>query len=354
MNLDLPENYEKNSETFNSIRMLADQIEQAWNETEHSSMPQSCTLARQVMVCGMGGSSLAGRFVKHLFSQSLRSPLEICGGYSLPNYVGSGSLVIVCSYSGNTEETLSAAYEARQKNAQIYGITTGGKLKEFLERYNYPSYIFEPKFNPSGQPRFGVGYMIGATLSILSKCEFISFSEEMMHEAIKVVRRSLNDFTIDKDEYANLAKKTARELHGKAVSIIASEHLLGASYIFKNQLNETAKTMSYLYEIPELNHHLMEGLKNPALIKEHVKFFLVESELYNDRVKRRYPITKEVIDKNDIDWVVYKPLADTKIFQAFEFISFASFVSAYLSLLYGENPIEIPWVDFFKSALEKR
>ncbi len=355
MNLDNIEEFKKydKGDVLGSVRLLADQIEQAWTESLATDVPQSCTLAKQVVVSGMGGSALGGRIIDSLFQSALRTPMEIFTEYSAPNYIGPGTLVIVSSYSGNTEETVSFAYEAYQKNAQIYVISTGGRLSEFKEKYNLPGYIFTPKNNPSGQPRLALGYSVAAILAVLARCEFLSLPKEVMSEAIKTTRSFLNDFAPDKTESENSAKKMARELKGKFPFLVASEHLVGASHAFKNQLNESSKSFAAAFDLPELNHHLMEGLRNPAEVKEHMKFLLFESDHYSSRVRARYPITKAVIEQNEIQVASYKTLAKTKLSEAFEVLAFGSFVQFYLAMLYELDPSPVPWVDYFKEELAK-
>jgi glucose/mannose-6-phosphate isomerase len=340
-------------DVLTSVRLFADQIEQAWNEAKENDLPQSCTLAKQIVICGMGGSALGGRIIDTIYPSSLRTPLEVFSEYHIPNYVGSGTLVILSSYSGNTEETLSAAYEAHQRHAQIFGITTGGNLANFLQKYNYPSYVFDPKNNPSGQPRLGLGYSLAAMLSVLSRCEFISLSNEEMQEAIRSTRRLLSDFAPDKEGSQNLTKSAAYALKNKFPILVASEHLFGAAYSFKNMLNESAKTFSVIFDLPEMNHHLLEGLRNPASIKEHMIFLFFESDLYDNQVKKRYAITSEVIKRNEIETISYKTISKTRLEQAFEILAFGLYTQFYLAMLYEIDPSPIPWVDYLKQELAK-
>jgi len=109
-----------------SIRLFPDQVKQAWEEINSLEVPKACYLAKNVVVCGMGGSALGGRIVDSLLTDRVRVPIEIFNQYDIPYYVGKDSLVIVSSYSGNTEETVSAAHQALSKGAKVFGVTTGG------------------------------------------------------------------------------------------------------------------------------------------------------------------------------------------------------------------------------------
>lgn len=336
-----------------SIQRLGEQISQAWSEVNELKTPDSCSLAENVVIIGMGGSALGGRIVDSLVYDRVRVPIETLTEFVLPNYTDKNTLVIVSSYSGNTEETMSAASEALAKGAQIFGITTGGKLKVFLEENNLPGYIFTPSNNPSEQPRMALGYSVSSILALLSKCQFIHLTDDEINQAVSNLNSLSQEFDIRSPEEVNIAKKLAKKLKGKIPVLIASEHLVGAGHAVKNQFNETAKTFSTLFDLPELNHHLMEGLRNPAEAKQFLQFLFVESLLYSSEVQKRYPLTKEVVEKNEVGYSSYVLKSSKKLDQIFELLCLGSFLSFYLAMLYGIDPQPIPWVDYFKKELSK-
>lgn len=338
---------------LSSIEKLTAQIKQAWKEVKDGEVPASCGLAKNVIVSGMGGSALGGRIVDSLLADRARVSIEVVTEYNLPNYVNKDTLVILSSYSGNTEETLAAAKEAVNRGALVFGVTTGGKLAEFLKAEGVNAYIYEPRQNPSNQPRMGLGYSIASVLSVLSKCEFINLLDSEMEEAMIETEKFISDWGVHAPENQNVAKLLAKKLKGKVPVIVASEHLIGVSHAFKNQLNENAKVFSLIFDIPELNHHLMEGLRNPYEIKGVLHFLFIESQHYTKRVKVRYPLTREVVEKNDIATGIYQTQGSKKIIEIFEILILSSYVSFYLAMLYGLDPTPIPWVDFFKTELSK-
>lgn len=337
-----------------SIRMLPDQIQQAWEEINSLAVPKACYLSKNIVICGMGGSALGGRIVDSLMVNRVRVPIEVFTEYDIPNYVGPDTLVIATSYSGNTEETLNAVHEALKKGAKIFGITTGGKLAELLKKEKISSYVYKPLVNPSGQPRMGLGYSIGATLAILAKCGFIHFSEDNLYDLATTARDFTKEFDVDNPLHKNLAKHEATILHNKIPVLVSSEHLFGVAHSLKNQLNESSKVFSVVFDIPELNHHLLEGLKFPAKARGLLYFLFYESSLYRKELIQRYKITKDVVGKCGYGYSVYEPSSKKKITQIFEALVFGSFVSFYLAVLYGVDPSKIPWVDYFKEKLAKQ
>ena len=336
-----------------SIRLLPDQMEQAWEEIKVLDVPKACYLAKNVVICGMGGSALGGRIVDSLLTDRVRIPIEVFNQYDVPYYVGKDSFVIVSSYSGNTEETVSAAKEAIGRGAKVFGTATGGKLAKLLEKENQPRYIFEPKANPSGQPRMGLGYSIAGTLAVLSKCGFVHISDDDFYELVVTIRGFVKEFDVAVPSDKNLAKTFSKRLLRKAVILIASGHLVGAAHAFKNQLNENSKAFSALFALPEANHHLLEGLKFPAKSREIFYFLMFASKIYHKRIQKRYKLTSDIIEKNGHEHSIYTPRTETKLSQIFEVLTFGSFVSFYLAVLYGVDPTKIPWVDYFKEKLSE-
>jgi len=336
---------------LSSIKMLPQQANQAWSEIGELKFSKTLSTAKNIVVCGMGGSALGGRVVDSLVEKKIRAPIEIFTQYFVPNYVNSDTLVILSSYSGNTEEALSCAHDAVKRNAKIFGITTGGKMADFLKKEHKDAYIYDPTFNPSGMPRLSIGYSIFSVLAFLNKTSFITLNEDELKTAVDTLSLFIKEFGPRNKEEKNLAKMLARKLQNKIPVIVSSEHLLGVSHVFKNQLNETAKTYSNLFDLPELNHHLLEGLKLPAKSKDVLSFLFLYSKLYTDRVVKRYPITQAVVEQNSVPYNQYSLRSDTKIDQILEVLCLGSFISYYLAKLSGVDLSEIPWVDYFKKKL---
>ncbi|MGB6882193.1 MAG: SIS domain-containing protein, partial [Microgenomates group bacterium] len=230
-NLDSLEEIRKfdEKEVLSSIKMLPDQARQAWEEVSELKIIKNLAGAKNIVVCGMGGSALGGRVVDSLIERKIRAPIEIFTQYYLPNYVNKDSLVILSSYSGNTEETLSCANEAIKRNARIFGITTGGKLAELLKKEKVDGYIFEPTYNPSKMPRLAIGYSVFSILAFLNKTHFITLPKEEMIKAFDVLEEFIKEFGPRVAEKENLAKRVASKLQNKIPVLVASEHLVGAA-----------------------------------------------------------------------------------------------------------------------------
>ncbi len=338
---------------LDTIHFFPDQLRSSWTAVTSLQTSIDFSTILNVVVCGMGGSALGGRIVHALSADSLHVPIEVVSGYHVPFYVGEQTLVILSSYSGTTEETLNAFHEAYEKRAQLFVITTGGPLLDLANEHQIPVYKINPEFNPSNQPRLALGYAVGSLIALFNKAGYLSITQDQFESAIQKAVNYSHEFDSETLDENNEAKKITNVLGAKIPVLIASEHLFGAVYAFKNQLNETAKTFSAIYDLPELNHHLLEGLQFPTDLKDHIQFVFFESELYSDRVKKRYGITEEVLNKQGIEYVKYNVRSMDKLSQVLEVLTFGSFVQYYLAVKNNVKMMEIPWVDYFKEQMGK-
>jgi glucose/mannose-6-phosphate isomerase len=339
------------SNLSSSIKQLPDQVQQVWEEAKNFPFPESYAEIKNVVVSGMGGSALGARIIQSFYSDQLKVPLTIVNNYDLPEFVSEETLVVLSSYSGTTQETLSTFSSARLKEAKIVGLSTGGELAKLLEKAGYPVFVFEPRHNPCNQPRMGVGYSVFAQLGLFKQAGLIKLSDQEVVEVIKLLKEANLVFGLESPLKNNLAKQTAQKLFDRGVVLVGSGFLAGNTHTFQNQLHENAKTFTTYFLVPELNHHLMEGLARPAKIKESLSFLFLISDFYPEIVKIRFEITKEVVSRHGFEVLEYQPKAASKLLQAFETLVFGSWVSFYLAMINGLDPSPILWVDYFKKRL---
>jgi len=344
MNIDEKEAKLDKSNVIGSIGMIGKQIRQAFDEVSKIEIAKEYMDVKNVVVCGIGGSALGTDLVKSLFYRTLKVPVEIVNDYNLPGYVGKDSMILLSSYSGGTDETLSCARQAKKMGLKIVGITSGGELSNFLKENGCPRYVFEPKFNPCKQPRIGLGYSVFGQIALFARFGFVDIENEEINDLVEVLERS-------QEEFKEIAKNLAEEVCGKVVIYVSGEHLGGNGHILANQTNENSKQMAFNYLIPEANHHLMEGLRFPLTNKDDIFFLFLESDLYSDRIKKRFVITKEVVEKNGLKLSSLKRSNKTRLIEAMTVVSIGSYLTTYLGFVNEVNPAKIPWVDYFKKKL---
>ncbi len=327
-------------DVYGSNAMFVDQCQYIVDEF-YGKTGGSVSDVRSLVISGMGGSAYGAHVVQSLYTSELKVPLVPVSDYHLPAFVDASTLVLATSYSGTTEETVSTANEAKAKGAQLAALTSGGFLGD-LVKGGAPGIVFDPKLNPSGQPRLGTGYTVTGTLVLLNNLGLISISKDDLNSAIDEVRDAI-------DGIKTKAQAMAKELEGFIPVTFASQHLVGNAHIIRNQLNETSKSFSAFEDVPELNHHLMEGLKYPS--DKKLKAVLITSNLYEAKHQRRMELTKDVVEQNGMAVVEYAPTGTTRLSQVLEVLAFGGYLTLYLGLIYGEDPSLIPWVDYFKAKL---
>ena len=340
------------SNVLGSIEALPDQIRDAWEQTQDISFPADFPSVKNIIIAGMGGSALGGYVIKALYRDELDLPLEIYSQYHLPSYTNDQSLVVLSSYSGNTEEVIAASEQAIKVGANIVVITAGGKLLELAKENNWPHYHVNPKFNPSGQPRMAIGYAVIGLLGIFDKMGLVKIVTKDLLNLVDNLQELVKKLGSDNKE-GNMAKLLAYHAFDKLIVLSAAEHLIGAVHVVNNQLNENAKLLTAEWHLPEFNHHYLEALTNPSKLREDILFLQFNSHLYMKEVTKRVHLTAEVIKDAGFDVEVIEATASTRLEQVFEIITLGSFLNFYLAMLYQLDPAPIPNVDLFKSQMAK-
>ncbi len=287
-----------------------------------------------IILCGMGGSHLAADLIK-----TIKPGIDIYvhKDYGLPPYEEdflARGLLIACSYSGNTEETLSFFDEAYKRDLHLGVITTGGKLLEKADLNNVP-YIKIP--NSGIQPRQADGYLALAILRFLGD-----------EEAIATL--NLLEEKINPESFKEVAEEIAIQLNGKIPIIYSSNRNLHIAYNWKITFNETAKVPSFYNVFPELNHNEMQGFGQDVFNNTFVVIFLVD-ENDDSRVKRRMEITKEIYKEKGVPFLDVHLEKVSREEQVFSAIILADWAALSLAKKQDIDPENVPTIEDFKKRL---
>ncbi len=331
-------------DTLGSTELLLKQCETAWQEVTTLDLPTHLGDISNIVFCGMGASIYGAQVLKALQGPAMPYPTEVVSDYFLPEYVGPNTLVVLTSYSGTTEEVLSCAADAKAKGAKMIVLTKGSKLAEFAKENDLPAYIFDGKLNLCGSPRAGCGYSIFGLIGLLNKLNVVDIAEHQITESFVRMQEKVENLRIQ-------AQQDIKIFENKIPIIITAEHLSGNGMILRNQFNETSKNFSAYYLIPDLNHHLMEGLEFPKDAPLH--FLVLNSANYSEKIKRRTELTIEVVHKNNYKVHEFMTSGATVYDDFLEALIYGSFLTLYLGLTYERNPATNPWVDWFKDELAK-
>lgn len=331
-------------DTLASTELMVDQLKAAWQEVHGLSLPSKLDEIKNIVFCGMGASIYGALVLKALQGETMPFPTETVSDYHLPKYVNHETLVVLTSYSGTTEEVLSCAEEAKEKGAQKIVLTKGGQLAEFARENNIPAYIFDGKLNPAGIPRLGNGYTILGLIGLFNKLNIITTKEIEITSAITRLEEKI-------ESIKQRALQDSEDYMDKIPVVFAAEHLSGNAQIFRNQFNETSKAFSAYYIVPDLNHHLMEGLQFP--IGSKISFILLNTKNYSSKIQRRMELTMEVVKQNNHEIKEFMASGETIYDDFLEVLAYGSYLTLYLALRYDQNPAINPWVDYFKEQLKK-
>lgn len=355
MNLDTSAVYKKYdpADVGFGIERLPDQILCAWHDTRELDInPKSYRLLANGWVVGMGGSALGPEMLFAAMSDRLKLPVTIVRDYILPAAVTSKSFVILSSFSGTTEEVLAAGLVALKRRAKIMVICTGGPLAEFAVKHRLPAYVFTPG-DLAKQPRFAGGFMLVGMLGLLERAGLIKVKDSELTSMMSCMGEVIDSCAVDVKTVDNPAKTIAKALANKSVVIVSSEHLTGNAHILQNSINENGKQFATKFQLPELDHHLLEGLTYPKSFSEHSVALMLRSNLYHPRTQKRYDITADLFEQQNLNVIEYRVAGKTRLDEVGEVLQFGSYVAWYLAMENKAVTTDIKFVDELKRRMTK-
>ncbi|MBT5346702.1 bifunctional phosphoglucose/phosphomannose isomerase [bacterium] len=291
-----------------------------------------------VLICGLGGSGIAGSVVKDLVHDELKIPLVLCKDYHIPAFVNHKTLVIVSSYSGNTEETLSAFKQAFEKKAEIAVISSGGSLLEFAKDKNLNHLIL-----PSGNaPRAMFNFSMICVMSILEKYGLIS--DKFYTEFEKSIQVLIDN----QEKIQKQALEIAKQLGNKTPVLYVMKGYEGVGNRIKQQLNENSKTLGWSNVIPEMNHNEILGWRTNTDNLLVINFRTPSEFLQNSK---RSEISQEIYGKYTDDIFNVWSLGDSLIENTMYLVNFGDWLSVFVADEKGVDAAEYDIIEFLKERL---
>lgn len=338
-NLDFIAQIDKN----NGLAILAGQAHQLAEKFKANT--SSLKDIQNIVVAGMGGSALAPEFLLTWKGSELAVPLNVSRGYHLPGYVNENSLVVISSYSGNTEETLSCLEDALAKKAQIVIMTSGGQLLQKAKVNQMVYYVI-----PEGlQPRHSLLYQVKALATLLQSIGLLEKATSDLEEAGEWANNQISSWIRDVPAAENSAKQLAGKLFGKIGVFYAGPTLEFIARNFKIALNENAKNVAFSYALPEFNHNEFMGWDHPK--DTPVAVVQLQSSLDEAAITRRFDISNRLLSGSMPAPIIVEVQGDTQIKQLVWCVLFSGMVSGYLAILNGEDPLPVARVEKLKTEL---
>ena len=326
-------------EAFDDARAAAREVELVYPPSEIAD----------VAVCGMGGSAIAADIVLGAYRERMRRPMTVVRDYFLPGWIGERTLVILSSYSGGTEETLTATSEAIDRGALTVGITSGGKLgTHYRDEEGVPVVPVVPGF----QPRAALLRMLVPLVVVLSRMEVLPPVDEDLDEAREMIAASIAALGPDVPEAENPAKQLARTLHGSIPLVWGAELTAPVAVRWKGQFNENAKIPAYASSLPELDHNEICGFDGvPDELARRAALVMLRDERQHRQVQRRFDLTRELVESRVATVVSITADGRGALARALDLVLLGDYVSLYLALLGGVDPGPVEMIERLKGRL---
>lgn len=304
----------------------------------------------QVVLTGLGGSAIGADILRSYLAEEIKIPVLVNRNYTLPALVNKRTLVIAISYSGNTEETISAYNQAKEKDATLIVLTSNGHLLSLAKTDNIPCLTI-----PGGlPPRCALGYSFIPLLILFAKLGFIKDKEVQIKEMIENLTRLNQETLLPQSKNKNLAKSIALKLYQKFPVIYAStDHFDAVAMRWRGQIAENAKSLSFSHVFPEMNHNEIVGWEFPKkILKDLIVLFLRDMEDH-PRIKRRMDISKNIIRRQKVEIIEIESRGMHLLSRIFSLIYIGDWVSFYLAILNKVDPTPVEQVTYLKKELAK-
>ena len=306
-----------------------------------------------IIICGMGGAAIGADVVKSILADDLKIPIYVNRGYSLPKWANKSSLIILSSYSGNTEETLSCFDESCKKSLDNIIITTGGQLSHLAQERSVDIIQFP---DDNIQPRAALGYSATILLLLLNNLFISNKDFNIEIRSVQQLMNFINEHCSDIND-SNKSIELAKQMHNKYPIIYTSNRFEVIGYRFRCQLAENTKILSSNFTFPEQNHNEIEGFINSDHSSNIILW--IGTDFDHNQVSKRMEVTENILSNFNI--LQYKFLEINKWIQSsypkdalhliFGLIYFLDWVSYYGAILNDTDPSIIPNINKIKSSI---
>lgn len=299
-----------------------------------------------IIISGLGGSAISGDLIKNFLQDDLKLSVQVNRNYNLPNYVDKNSLVICSSYSGNTEETISACFEAIRRECKIICISTGGELQKIANQFNLPFVGLQGGY----QPRYALGMSFASLIIIFEKLGLIPSQFEYLQQIISLWKIKAEQYSNEN----NFALNVATKLIGFVPIIYAvSDFNDSVSFRLKAQINENSKLHAFYNLFPEMNHNEIIGWESHNQKHFNTKVIFLTDDDMHIQIKKRFDIIYQMITSNDVEIITLKSSEKNFKIRIMDLIFLADWISYYLAILRRFDPSEIDFINILKNKLTK-
>jgi len=332
------------------MEAFPDHIEAVAQAVENLSLPSASgrPAASSLVISGLGGSAIGGDLARAIAGNLIKIPLIVNRDYDLPAFANASTLVIACSYSGNTEETLSVYAQAKATGADIVCITSGGSLAELAVNDSFPVVSL-----PGGlPPRAALGYSLAALLGVLQAKGIVPDMSADVRETVALLRALREKYRPETAAAENPAKQLAAELHDKIVAVYGSSAIMeAAAYRWRSQIAENAKNLAFHHALPEMNHNELVGWLRPEAALKNVGVVFLRDSWDHPQVQKRFDLTRKVIEGKAGFVREVQSEGKSRLARILSVVYLGDFTSLYMAYLNRLDPTPVTVIEAFKEAL---
>jgi glucose/mannose-6-phosphate isomerase len=326
------------------------QLDKAENIAKSAKLNINKSEIQNILYLGMGGSAIGGDLLNDLLFTELEIPINVVRGYIAPKFCTKNTLVIASSYSGNTEETLSAVDQAKSSSAQFLVITSGGQLYK-MAKVNKWGLLKLPEGFP---PRQALGFIFFSLYHALGQLGLFASYTEDLSELKSFVGLEIAKHHETKHTGHILAQEIAKTLHNKIPVVYSTAPGLSTvARRWQNQFHENAKTLAFCNVLPEMNHNEIVGWEMDSGPRKSLVAVFLEAGSTHPRIKERIELSKNIIKKTGAEIVDVYASGKTGLESALSLIILGDWVSYYLAMFNQKDPLKIKNIDFLKNELAK-
>ncbi len=301
-----------------------------------------------IIVAGLGGSGIGGELLKDWARDKATIPMEVSRDYSLPAYANENSLVLVVSYSGETEESLGAFLDALRRNCMIFCISSGGSLLKFAEKLNVP-YLRVPSGMP---PRAALPYLFTPLLKSLEETKIVSSVSEDISEAVKLLERISHENALEKPARENFSKTLALGINGTVPVVYGFGIYRSVAQRYKQQFNENSKLPSKWEFFPELSHNEIVGWENAGKLAKCFSAMFIRDKNEPHEIRNRIETTKTLLRPNSKMFEVWSQ-GKSALARMLSTICIGDFTSVYLAILRKVDPTPVNNIALLKEKIKE-
>jgi len=337
------------SDMLSDLAKTPDYCRDAIKRAKQARVPEGVN-PKNIVVVGMGGSAIGGEILQGWLRDTLPIPIEICRDYTLPAYVNKDTLVFANSYSGNTEETLTAFLTAIHRKCTVLTVTSGGQLLAFCKKLQVPHAII-----PAGlQPRAAIPYTFFPLPVLMEKLGILSNIETELEEAIHVLERVAKANAPDTPAKNNRAKQLATEIMGTIPVIYGFRQYSSVAHRLKAQFNENSKVPSKSEVFPELNHNETVGYDAPESLTKKLSIILIRDPEEPPEIRNRIETTTALVFDRANKVMEIWAEGKGKLAKMFSVMCTGDFASVYLAILQNKDPTPVNIIVRVKSELAQK